>query len=474
MSYEGGMVEQFDYCDADTFELGSVDSWEFRVGLRHGDFSMHVYQDPEIEGFNGLRPLKSSRNVVQFVNLSTEHKFLDVYFVKSGNTDGLDDMEDFNDDAEFNLDDDNCDGYLNEGDVNERDYARIVDEEVQESDEDEEYEEEVLDIEDLIYGKKHDCFDVGDLGAAEPNLTAAFLEQVRVADVVHDHEGDSDANPNDATRADKPTANTQNILRKFDMSVIDGDSQTHRQGNKKKYKGPYDRHGVEFRERRLTGWEDSGSDEDSDDVLGDKVCDSDFDSGDDTLDSDVEGDTLKMSEEARQKKRYIHFNQNNIKNPKLFPELIFSSSSKFKEVMTWYALVRKKDIWFSFNEKHRFGARCKYPCEWSVWLSRDKKLNDTDLVIKTMSRKHKNCMSSKTRKLVKSTWLPDMSISVLQCAVDKKYGLMIRPNQARRTREAAWKSIQGDHIDQFDMVWDYIEELKRSRPGSIVFAEYEE
>ncbi|GAA0171843.1 hypothetical protein LIER_41236 [Lithospermum erythrorhizon] len=90
-----------------------------------------------------------------------------------------------------------------------------------------------------------------------------------------------------------------------------------------------------------------------------------------------------MSEKARKKKSYIHFNEKNIKNPKLFSGLVFKISSQFKEVMTWNALVRKKDIWFNVNEKHRF------------WAS-----------------------------------------------FDKKCGLMITTNMARTTREIALKVIQ--------------------------------
>ncbi|GAA0172108.1 hypothetical protein LIER_26003 [Lithospermum erythrorhizon] len=44
----------------------------------------------------------------------------------------------------------------------------------------------------------------------------------------------------------------------------------------------------------------------------------------------------------------------------------------------------------------------------------------------------------------------------------------------RRTREKVLKAIEGDHNDQYDLVWDYIEELKRTHVGSTVFAEYDE
>ncbi|GAA0156625.1 hypothetical protein LIER_14077 [Lithospermum erythrorhizon] len=56
-------------------------------------------------------------------------------------------------------------------------------------------------------------------------------------------------------------------------------------------------------------------------------------------------------------------------------------------------------------------------------------------------------------RMIKSTWLakvlqdsfrllPDMFISVLRLAIDKKYGLLITDNQARRTKEVVLKAIQ--------------------------------
>ncbi|GAA0161279.1 hypothetical protein LIER_39197 [Lithospermum erythrorhizon] len=67
-----------------------------------------------------------------------------------------------------------------------------------------------------------------------------------------------------------------------------------------------------------------------------------------------------------------------------------------------------------------------------------------------------------------------MSLSVLRLAIDKKYGLLITTNQARRVREKALKSIEGDHEDQYGLVWDYVDELKRTHQGSTVFVEYDE
>ncbi|GAA0170208.1 hypothetical protein LIER_24518 [Lithospermum erythrorhizon] len=64
-------------------------------------------------------------------------------------------------------------------------------------------------------------------------------------------------------------------------------------------------------------------------------------------------------------------------------------------------------------------------------------------------------MSSKSRRLVKSTWLA-------------------KTTKSGELREKTLKAIKGDHTEQYKLIWGYIEELKKSHPGSTVFAEYED
>ncbi|GAA0154384.1 hypothetical protein LIER_12380 [Lithospermum erythrorhizon] len=373
LSYEGGNVELFDCCNADTFEL-----------------------DPEVEGHNGISCLKYSKNIVRFGSLICEHKFINFYFIGSSNTQLLDDIDDGGEYSisvnrattelikvsvskrdmlpviPFNLVDNNDNVKVNENDIekwvdvddedNEKDKDNVENEEDENDFEYSETEEseKKLNPKDVLYRKEQDGVDDGDLPREQPILSSTFLENIEEAFMVPEHDGHSEED------------------------------------------------------------------------VGDRHDMSDFDSGDSTSDSDGTIDVTKLTVTARKKKRYVHFNDKNIKNPKL--------------------------------------------------CSGIKKLNDTDLVIKTISRKHKNCLSAKKRRIVKSTWLakilqdwfrhlPDISISVIRLAVDKKYGLLITDNQARRVGEKALKEIEGDHND---LVWGYIEELKRAHPGSTVFAKSEE
>ncbi|GAA0161506.1 hypothetical protein LIER_17804 [Lithospermum erythrorhizon] len=258
MSYKGGKVEYFDYCDGDTFELGSVESWAFRFVNTNGL--------DDLEDSNGnFRISTESVEMLKALNIERTNKLSII---------------------EFHLDDDTCGG--------------VVD-------------EVVGGVVDKIVGgaadNDHDGFDDGDLGGAEPMLSAAFLEQHVREVVVPDHEEDNHEDDIDGPNMEKPS--------------------------------------------------------------GEK---SDFDSGDTISDIDGESNDLRMTGDTRRKRRL----------------------------------------------------------------------------------------------------LPDMSISVLKIASDKKFGIMITTNQVGRTREKALKAIEGDHIEHYMLVWGYIEELKKSHPGSTVFAEYED
>lgn len=59
-------------------------------------------------------------------------------------------------------------------------------------------------------------------------------------------------------------------------------------------------------------------------------------------------------------------------------------------------------------------------------------------------------------------------------AINKKFGVLLSDNTVRNTKAIALQKIQGDHVHQFSMLYDYAQELKRSHPGSTVIIDYEE
>ncbi|GAA0186494.1 hypothetical protein LIER_33782 [Lithospermum erythrorhizon] len=79
----------------------------------------------------------------------------------------------------------------------------------------------------------------------------------------------------------------QPVLKSFNASAIDDTNEPNNTTTRKiqKYKGPYARHGVQFKERRLASWVSTTSD-DSNDASDQILDESDFDCGNRTSNSD--------------------------------------------------------------------------------------------------------------------------------------------------------------------------------------------
>ncbi|GAA0156832.1 hypothetical protein LIER_43381 [Lithospermum erythrorhizon] len=105
-------------------------------------------------------------------------------------------------------------------------------------------------------------------------------------------------------------------------------------------------------------------------------------------------------------------------------------------------------------------------------------------MIKTISTKHKNCPQKRT-KLGNINFLavafkdiirvmPNIKISALQVAVKKKFSIRISVDIARRTRDSIRRKIDGDHVGQFNTLWDYSHELNKSHPECTMLINYEQ
>uniref|UniRef100_A0A2N9H765 CCHC-type domain-containing protein n=1 Tax=Fagus sylvatica TaxID=28930 RepID=A0A2N9H765_FAGSY len=63
---------------------------------------------------------------------------------------------------------------------------------------------------------------------------------------------------------------------------------------------------------------------------------------------------------------------------------------------------------------------------------------------------------------------PDIKLRSIQKKVHKKYVTHISQSKAYRAKAKAMDILEGSHIEQYNMLWDYCEELRRSNPGSTV------
>ena len=63
---------------------------------------------------------------------------------------------------------------------------------------------------------------------------------------------------------------------------------------------------------------------------------------------------------------------------------------------------------------------------------------------------------------------PDIKLREIQEVVHEKYVENISAGKASRAREKAQEFVDGSYVEQYNQLWDYYAELRRSNPGSTV------
>jgi hypothetical protein len=156
--------------------------------------------------------------------------------------------------------------------------------------------------------------------------------------------------------------------------------------------------------------------------------------------------------------------------------MLFTSTEQFKEAMTEYAVEGGWGIRFVKNDKVRVRAVCQEGCKFVAYLA--KLPRELTFQLKTLQLEHScsRCfknprMTAKflAKKLVgRVKDQPDIKLKSIQKKVHRKYVTHISQSKAYRAKAKAMDILEGSHIEQYNMLWDYCEELRRSNPGSTV------
>ena len=63
---------------------------------------------------------------------------------------------------------------------------------------------------------------------------------------------------------------------------------------------------------------------------------------------------------------------------------------------------------------------------------------------------------------------PNMKLKGIQDVVHEKFTLNITPGKASRAREKVREYIDGVHIQKYNQLWEYCEELRRASPSNTI------
>ena len=156
--------------------------------------------------------------------------------------------------------------------------------------------------------------------------------------------------------------------------------------------------------------------------------------------------------------------------------MLFTSAKQFKEAIIEYAVKCGWGVKFVKNDKVRVRAKCQLPCKFITYLAKLPK--EMSWQLKTLNMEHTCTKSYKNprcsanflaKKLMKKVRRqPDIKLRDIQVAVHEKYVENISAGKASRAREKAQEFVDGSYVKQYNQLWDYCAELRRSSPGSTV------
>ncbi|KAL6553495.1 hypothetical protein OROGR_007337 [Orobanche gracilis] len=181
-----------------------------------------------------------------------------------------------------------------------------------------------------------------------------------------------------------------------------------------------------------------------------------------------------LEEEARELQPV--FNELDLVDPKLELGMKFSSRALFKDAIYTHAVLTKKDLVITKNKVGRMHAKCKgsKKCKWKCHANKMK--DEETYYVHSYDPIH-NCNETNRVSALKSGWLsqrykqkfisyPDISVKGFRDEITRELDVNFSKQKAYRARKKALDSINGDPIEQYGLLWDFIAEVKRTNPNS--------
>ncbi|XP_031108377.1 uncharacterized protein LOC116012841 [Ipomoea triloba] len=157
--------------------------------------------------------------------------------------------------------------------------------------------------------------------------------------------------------------------------------------------------------------------------------------------------------------------------------MIFNSSAEFKWDVKCHQAMRRKDIKFVKNEGRRVSVKCREKnCKWTIYSSKSNE--NCPFTIKTYRSEH-ICGDQYENKIINSGFLAkfykdEFRLNTswgrmeFQEHVKAKFNCQLSMHQSYRAKKQALKYLEGSEGEQFDLLHDYCEELRRTNPGTKV------
>nr|XP_015629558.1 uncharacterized protein LOC107280309 [Oryza sativa Japonica Group] len=167
-----------------------------------------------------------------------------------------------------------------------------------------------------------------------------------------------------------------------------------------------------------------------------------------------------------------------MQSPEFYPGMVFGTIEELRKAVSQYSITNRVAVKPDRNNKKRYEAHCAENCPWKLVASVDSRANC--FMVKQYVGSH-TCRKEWELKAVTARYLAgrfieefrgDDKMTLASFAKKVQKSLNITPSRHKlgRARQIAREAIYGDEIAQYDQLWDYAQELRRSNPGSKFFS----
>ena len=182
----------------------------------------------------------------------------------------------------------------------------------------------------------------------------------------------------------------------------------------------------------------------------------------------------------QEEKETINFNFHTFRadidmtNPIFRVGMIFADVTELRKAVDAYSLKNRRPIRKVRNEKNRLEAVCKEGCPWFLKAGYDSR--SQSMLVKHYDGKH-TCnkvweLKAFTAPFLAKRYLEHfrddekLSLKAFTKIVQREFQLKISRCKMSRARRAALKEIYGEVLEQYNLLWDYGQELRTTNPWS--------
>ncbi|CAL5094176.1 unnamed protein product [Urochloa decumbens] len=163
-----------------------------------------------------------------------------------------------------------------------------------------------------------------------------------------------------------------------------------------------------------------------------------------------------------------------MQNPIFRVGMVFSNVRELRQAVDAYSIKNRHPIKKIRNEKKKIEAICVGECPWKLKAGFDSR--SQSMLVKEYVDKH-TCnkvwdLKSFTAPFLAKRYLEHfrddekLSIASFRKIVQRDFKLNISRCKLSRARSAALKEVHGEVLEQYNLLWDYGQEIRTSNPGS--------